>query len=49
MEKQTITSANQEIANRLATRQHFRKNIELLIVLKLITRIIENPDGMTLS
>ena len=31
MEKQTITFADQEIANRLASRKHFLKDIERLL------------------
>ncbi len=44
MEKQTITIADQEIFNRLATRKHFLKDIELLINWKRIDKFLDTIE-----
>jgi len=44
MEKQTITFADQEIANRLANRNHFLKDIEQLIDWKRINKILSKVE-----
>ncbi|MDD2683784.1 MAG: hypothetical protein PHY21_06620 [Candidatus Cloacimonetes bacterium] len=44
MEKQTITFADQEIANRLASRRHFLKDIEQLVDWKRINKILDKAD-----
>mgnify|MGYP000854532559 FL=1 len=44
MEKQTITFADQEIANRLASRRHFLKDIEQLVDWKRINKILDRVE-----
>ena len=44
MEKQTITFADQEIANRLASRKHFLKDIEILIDWKRINKLLSKVE-----
>ena len=44
MEKQTITFADQEIANRLASRKHFLMDIEKLIDWKRIIKILDKVE-----
>lgn len=44
MEKETITFADQEIANRLANRKHFLKDIEILIDWKRIRAILAKVE-----
>ncbi|HQF67610.1 MAG TPA: hypothetical protein PLC91_01580 [Candidatus Cloacimonadota bacterium] len=44
MEKQTITFADQEIANRLASRKHFLKDVEKLIGWKRINKILSKVE-----
>ncbi len=44
MEKQTITFADQEIANRLASRKHFLMDIERLIDWKRIIKILDKVE-----
>ena len=44
MEKQTITFADQEIANRLASRKHFLKDVEKLIDWKRINKILDKVE-----
>ncbi|HNZ07380.1 MAG TPA: IS5 family transposase [Candidatus Cloacimonadota bacterium] len=44
MEKQTITFADQEIANRLANRRHFLKDVELLLDWKRINKILSKVE-----
>ncbi|MCB5284803.1 MAG: hypothetical protein LHW45_04325 [Candidatus Cloacimonetes bacterium] len=49
MEKETITFADQEIANRLANRKHFLKDIEILIDWKRIRTILAKVEIRRLS
>mgnify|MGYP001187775567 FL=1 len=44
MEKQIITFADQEIANRLASRKHFLKDVEKLIDWKRINKILSKVE-----
>lgn len=44
MEKQTITFADQEIANRLANRKHFLKDVQQLIDWKRINKILSKVE-----
>ena len=44
MEKETITFADQEIANRLANRKHFLKDIELVIDWKRIRKTLSKVE-----
>jgi len=49
MEKQTITFADQEIANRLAGRNHFLKDVEKLIAWKRINKILDKVEIRRMS
>lgn len=44
MEKQTITFADQEIANRLASRGHFLKDVDQLINWKRINKVLDKVE-----
>lgn len=44
MEKQTLTFADQEIANRLASRKHFLKDVDQLIDWKRINKLISKVE-----
>lgn len=44
MEKQIVTFADQEIANRLSNRKHFLKDVEQLIDWKRINRILDKVE-----
>ena len=44
MEKQTITFADQEIADRIATHHHFLKDIEIMIDWQRINNILEQVE-----
>lgn len=44
MEKQTLTFADQEIANRLASRSHFLKDVDQLIDWKRINKLISRVE-----
>ena len=44
MEKQTLTFADQEIANRLASRRHFLKDVDQLIDWKRINKLISKVE-----
>ncbi len=44
MEKQTLTFADQEIANRLASRKHFLKDVDQLLDWKRINKLISKVE-----